>query len=61
MLRLIRKVEVLTRIFPTLDLIIEEKAVWRWWKNPRSDSEDRTPEVTKKGQFPDESVRIKFG
>jgi hypothetical protein len=43
-LRLTRKTETLTRIFPTLDLSIEEKSSGRWWKNPRSDCADRTPE-----------------
>jgi hypothetical protein len=36
-LRFIRKTATLTRIFPTLDLRMEEKTVWRSWKNPRSD------------------------
>ena len=35
-LRLIRKVEGLERIFPTLGLSIEEKAARWYWKNPRS-------------------------
>jgi hypothetical protein len=47
-LRLIRKAEALARIFPTLDLSIEEKATRRWWKNTRSDYEDITPETAKK-------------
>ena len=33
-LRLIRKVEALVKIKLTRDLNIEEKAVWRKWKNP---------------------------
>ena len=40
--RLIRKAVALARIFPTLDLSIEEKAVWL--------------KLKKIGQFPDEDV-----
>ncbi len=47
-LRLIRKDVAMARIFPTLDLIIEEKVARRRWKNPRSDCVDRTPEAEKK-------------
>jgi hypothetical protein len=34
MLRLTRKVVLMVRILPTLDLIIEEKTTRRWWKRP---------------------------
>ncbi len=47
-LRLIRKTTTSERIFPTLDLNIEEKTSRRCWKNPRSDCDDRTPETTRR-------------
>jgi hypothetical protein len=61
MLRLIRKAAALARIFPTLDLSIEE--------SPRDGSGrihdlialTELLKLQKSGQFPDEPVRIKFG
>jgi hypothetical protein len=53
-LRLIRKAAALARIDETRDLIIEEKATRRKWKNsPIFDGDDSTPEVAKKAvSFP---------
>ncbi len=52
----------LTRIFPHFDFIIEENTACRKWKydDPKFDCADRTPEdeEKKKGQFPDDPVRI---
>ena len=58
-LSVIHKTVVLTRVRPTFLLIWGQKSMWREWKNPRSDYTDKTPEVAKSGQFPDEPVRIK--
>ncbi len=65
MLRLIRKVEALGRIFPTLDLSIEEITARRLWKNPRSDFDDRNGESDRSGDrsssFIVNKVRIEIG
>jgi len=46
-LRLIRKATTLARRFPVFEFMFEKNAVRRWWKNPRCDYADGTPEATK--------------
>ncbi len=60
-LRLIRKDTDLTRIDETCDLSIEEKDGRRKWKIlPYLMALTELLKLQKSGQFPDETVRIKF-